>query len=87
MSMTISEKRALWRKVNAYIAANGPGGSHPKGPMDDAAVDAYIAATELQHGKPIDQIYRPMRMIRCSHCGAPIPDHYAGKAYVGECCR
>jgi hypothetical protein len=81
------EKRALWRKMNRWIAQNGLGGSHPKGPMTDEAVDACIASDEARHRKPLDQIYRPTKMVRCSHCGAPIPDYYSGKAYVGECCR
>jgi hypothetical protein len=80
--MDMAEKRNLWRKVNRYIAEHGP-----KGPLDDAAVDAYIVATEQQHGKPLAEIYRPTRMVRCSHCGAPIADLYRGKSYVGECCR
>lgn len=85
--MDENEKRALWRKVNTYIAANGLGGAHPKGPMDDAAIDACIMAEETRHGKSIEDIYRPTRMVRCDHCGAPIADLYAGKKYVGECCR
>jgi len=76
-TMTQEEKRALWRDKKYGER------------LEDLAVDRAIAEAERDCGRSIGEIFapRPLVGVRCSHCGAPLADRYAGKAYVGACCR
>lgn len=86
-TMMAEQKRALYRRVNAWSVAHWPQPDGTTGPMTDEEMDEVISMDERRHGKSLDEIYRPVRAVRCMHCGKPIADAYAGKPYVGECCR